>query len=152
LESGAVLSFGSDWPCSWPPDPFQNIQQAVTRTIWHSDDTGDIAGLPIDGAHQGGSTPTGKIYAAAERIGVREAVDAYTRSAAYAMFAEDRVGVLQVGRAADIVVLSQDIFAVPAEQIGETHALMTLVGGQVVFDAAAPNEIEPRALRAPALN
>jgi predicted amidohydrolase YtcJ len=150
LASGATLSFGSDWPCSWPPDPFQNIQQAVTRAIWHSDDTADIAGLPIDGAHQGGSVATGKVYAAAERIGVREAVDAYTRSAAYAMFAEDRVGVLGVGKAADLVVLSQDIFAVPAEQIGRTHALMTLVGGQVVFDAAAPNETEPRQLSAPA--
>jgi predicted amidohydrolase YtcJ len=149
LQSGAHLSFGSDWPCAWPPDPFQNMQQAVTRAIWHSDDTADITGLPIDGAHQGGSTPTGKIYGAAERISVREAVDAYTRSAAYAMFAEDRVGMLQVGKAADLVVLSQDIFAVPAEQIGETRALMTLVGGKVVFDATAPNETEPRPLRAP---
>jgi predicted amidohydrolase YtcJ len=150
LASGATLSLGSDWPCAWPPDPFQNIQQAVTRAIWHSDDTADIAGLPIDGAHQGGSVATGKTYAAAERIGVREAVDAYTRSAAYAMFAEDRVGVLGVGKAADLVVVSQDLFAVPAEQIGRTHALMTLVGGRVVFDAAAPNETEPRQLSAPA--
>jgi predicted amidohydrolase YtcJ len=150
LATGAILSFGSDWPCAWPPDPFQNIQQAVTRAIWHSDDTAGIAGLPIDGAHQGGSVATGKVYAAAERIDVREAVDAYTRSAAYAMFAEDRVGMLGVGKAADLVVLSQDIFAVPTEQIGLTHALMTLVGGRVVFDAAAPNETEPRQLRAPA--
>jgi predicted amidohydrolase YtcJ len=118
--------------------------------IWHSDDTADIAGLPIDGAHQGGSVATGKIYAAAERIGVREAIDAYTRSAAYAMFAEDRVGVLGVGKAADLVVLSQDIFAVPAEQIGQTRARMTLVGGRVVFDAETRNETEPRQLRAPA--
>jgi predicted amidohydrolase YtcJ len=150
LASGAILSFGSDWPCSWPPDPFQNIQQAVTRMIWHSDDTADVAGLPVDGAHQGGSVPTGKIYAAAERIGVREAVDAYTRSAAYAMFAEDRVGMLKVGMDADLVVLSQDIFAVPGGQIGRTHALMTLVEGEVVYDAAARNETEPRELRAAA--
>lgn len=150
LAVGALLAFGSDWPCSWPPDPFQNIQQAVTRAIWHSDDTADIAGLPVDGAHQGGSVPTGKVYAAAERIDVRQAVDAYTRSAAYAMFAEDRLGVLGAGKAADLVVLSQDIFAVVPEQIGGTHALMTVVGGQVVFDATAPNEAEPRPLSAPA--
>ena len=57
---------------------------------------------------------------------------------------------LKVGMDADLVVLSQDIFAVPGGQIGRTHALMTLVGGEVVYDAAARNETEPRELRAAA--
>ena len=32
-DSGALLAFGSDWPCAWPPDPFVNIQEAVTRAV-----------------------------------------------------------------------------------------------------------------------
>jgi predicted amidohydrolase YtcJ len=133
LASGATLVFGSDWPCAWPPDPFVNMQQAVTRQVWHSDDTENIQGLPIDGAHQGGSAPTGKTYLPDERITVREAVDAYTRAAAYAAFEDDHVGSLTPGKDADLVVLSQDVFSVEALQIANTRALLTMVGGKVVF-------------------
>ncbi len=137
LSSGAVVVFGTDWPCAWPPDPFVNVQQAVTRQIWQSADTASIAGLPVDGAHQGGSVPTGKIYVPEERITVREAIDAYTRSAAYAAFAEDHVGTLVPGKDADLVVLSQDVFSVDALEIARTHALLTMVGGKVVFESPA---------------
>ena len=136
LAAGAPLAFSSDWPCMWPPDPFVNIQQAVTRQIWRSPDTGGIETAPFDGAQQGGALPQlGKIYYPEERLGVREGVDAYTRGAAYASFADDRVGALTKGRYADLVVLSQDIFTVAAADIGKTHALLTMVGGKVVFDA-----------------
>ncbi|HEY2634168.1 MAG TPA: amidohydrolase family protein, partial [Steroidobacteraceae bacterium] len=50
LKNGVVLGFSSDWPCSWPPNPFVSIQAAITREIWHSDDTADIVDLPLDGA------------------------------------------------------------------------------------------------------
>jgi hypothetical protein len=135
LGSGAVIVFGTDWPCAWPPDPFVNVQQAVTRQIWQSADTGSIAGLPVDGAHQGGSVATGKIYVPEERITVREAIDAYTRNAAYAAFSEDHVGTLVSGKDADLVVLSQDVFSVDALDIARTHAQLTMVGGKVVFEA-----------------
>jgi predicted amidohydrolase YtcJ len=70
-----------------------------------------------------------------EAIGVRESVDAYTRGAAYAAFADDRVGSLMPGKFADLVVLSQDLFGVPPEDIGKTRVLLTMVGGKVVFEA-----------------
>jgi predicted amidohydrolase YtcJ len=135
LAQGAVLVFGSDWPCAWPPDPFVNMQQAVTRQIWHSADTANVQSLPLDGAHQGGSVPTGEIYVPAERISVREAVDAYTRSAAFAAFDEDHVGTLTPGKDADLLVLSQDVFTVDPLQIAATRALLTMVGGKVVYEA-----------------
>jgi predicted amidohydrolase YtcJ len=134
-EGGAILVFGSDWPCAWPPDPFVNIQQAVTRQIWHSNDTAGIESMPMDGAHQGGSVATGKIYSAEERIGVRDAIDAYTRNAAYAAFNEDHTGALVPGMYADLVVLSQDVFAVDPQDISKTRALLTMVGGKIVFEA-----------------
>jgi len=136
LSSGVVLAFGSDWPCLWPPDPFTNMQQAVTRQIWRSADTAGIETEPLDGAQQGGAVPLpGRRYVPEEAIGVRDAVDAYTRGAAYATFADGRVGSLMPGKYADLVVLSQDLFGVPAEDIGKTRVLLTMVGGKTVFEA-----------------
>jgi predicted amidohydrolase YtcJ len=44
------------------------------------------------------------------------------------------MGMLEAGKDADLVVLSQDIFSIPHEEIAKTHALMTMVGGTAVFD------------------
>ncbi len=138
LTDGAELAMSSDWPCMWPPDPFVNMQQAVTRQIWRSPDIAGIETAPFDGAGQAGALPqAGRIYYPEERISVREAVDGYTRGSAHASFFEDRVGALTKGRYADLVVLSQDVFSVPASHIGMTRALLTMVGGKIVFDAEA---------------
>jgi predicted amidohydrolase YtcJ len=132
-QSGATLAFSSDWPCTWPPDPFVSMQQATTRQIWRSADTANIAGEPMDGAAQAGAAATGGVYAPAERITVEDAVRAYTRGSAYAAFADGDVGTLEVGKLADLAVLSQDIFAVSHEAIGGTRVTMTMVGGKVVY-------------------
>ena len=68
-----------------------------------------------------------------ERITVEQAVAAYTKTGAYANFSEKRTGTLEVGKFADLAVLSQDIFTAPHETIGGTHVVMTMVGGKVVF-------------------
>ena len=131
--SGAVLAFGTDWPCAWPPDPFVNIQEAVTREIWRSEHTANVMNQPLDGAAQAGSRPTGKTYTPEERITVEQAVDAYTRGAAYAAFFDKLAGTLEAGKAADLAVLSQDIFTVPPWEIGKTRVVMTMVGGKTVY-------------------
>jgi predicted amidohydrolase YtcJ len=136
LHDGAVLAFSSDWPCFWPANPFLGIQEAVTREIWHSDDTAGVIDLPLDGAWQAGARPTGRLYTPEQRVSVREAVDAYTRAAAFAEFAEQRLGTLEPGKLADLAVLSQDIFSVAASRIGETQVLLTLVGGRIVHEVA----------------
>ncbi len=132
-EQGAVLAFSSDWPCTWPPDPFVSIQQTATRQVWKSDDTANVAGQPMDGAAQGGAKPTGAIYVPDERIPVEHAVRAYTSGSAYAAREEDRLGTLETGKFADLAVLSQDIFSVSPDTIGKTRVTMTLVGGKVVY-------------------
>ena len=133
LADGTTVAFSSDWPCTLPPDPFLGIQQAVSRDVWRSADTESIVGNPFDGAGQGGAARTGDIYVPEERISVPEAVQAYTLGSAYVAFLDDRVGTLEVGKEADLVVLSQDLFSVPHESIGATRAVMTMVGGQVVY-------------------
>jgi predicted amidohydrolase YtcJ len=131
-QSGAVLAFSSDWPCTWPPSPFVSIQQAATRQVWKSADTANIAGEGLDGAGQGGAAVTGAIYVPEERISVVDAVRAYTQGSAFAAFSDRQVGTLEVGKLADLTVLSQDIFAVPLESIGKTRVVTTMVGGKIV--------------------
>jgi hypothetical protein len=114
LTSGAALAFSSDWPCNWPPDPFAGIQKAVTR----------------EARRRNGPVETNLPE---ERLTVEQAVDAYTRGSAYAKFAEDRTGTLEVGKEADLVELSQDIFHIAPNEIGKTRAVMTMVAGRVVF-------------------
>jgi predicted amidohydrolase YtcJ len=135
-QSGAVLAFSSDWPCTWPPNPFVSIQETATRQAWKSADTINIAGEPLDGAGQGGAVATGAIYVPEERITVVDAVRAYTRGSAFAAFSDKEVGTLEVGKLADLAVLSQDIFMAPLETIGKTRVVTTMVGGKIVYDAA----------------
>jgi hypothetical protein len=134
-EDGATLAFSSDWPCTWPPDPFVSIQQTATRQVWKSDDTANVAGGSLDGAAQGGAKPTGAVYVPEERIKVEDAVRAYTWGSAYAAREEDRLGTLESGKFADLAVLSQDIFSVRPDLIGKTRVTMTMVGGKVVYTA-----------------
>ena len=134
-QSGAVLAFSSDWPCTWPPSPFVGIQAATTRQVWKSADTAGIAGGSLDGAGQGGAVATGAVYLPDERITVADAVHAYTQGSAFAAFSDARVGTLEAGKLADLAVLSQDIFTVPLETIGKTRVITTMVGGKIVYSA-----------------
>lgn len=121
-KSGANLAFGSDWPCTWPPDPMSAIQQSTLRVVRQ------LFTAPS-------AAPKIPTYAAPEeRLTVEQAVDAYTKGGAYARFSDNRIGTLEPGKQADLAVLSQDIFSIPHEQIGSTHVVLTMVGGKTVFD------------------
>lgn len=78
-----------------------------------------------------------------EALTREQAVTAYTRGSAYAEMAEREKGTLAPGMLADIAVLSQDIFTVPAPQLPATTSVLTIVGGRIVHDELTP----PRMLR-----
>jgi predicted amidohydrolase YtcJ len=63
------------------------------------------------------------------------AVEAYTQSPAYLMRREDKTGSLEVGKLADMIVVDQDIFRIPVDNIGKTQVLLTLLGGEEVYRA-----------------
>lgn len=70
-----------------------------------------------------------------EALSREQAVIAYTRTAAYAEFAEQDKGTLTVGKVADLAVLSQNIFTVPIPKMLQTESVLTMVNGVVVYDA-----------------
>ena len=70
-----------------------------------------------------------------EAISREQAVTAYTLTSAYAEFAEKDKGSLEPDKLADLAVLSQDIFKVPADDLPRTASVLTLVNGKIVYDA-----------------
>jgi len=134
-QSGATLAFSSDWPCTWPPDPFVGMLQVVRRTVWHAAATSSMVGGIFDGGGQGGAVPSLSAYVPEESITVEQAVKAYTFGSAYARFSENRLGTLEDGKEADLAVLSQDIFSAATGDLAKTRVVMTMVGGKVVFAA-----------------
>ena len=79
-----------------------------------------------------GTTATGKPLLPAEAITVHAAVEAFTEGVAYVNHEEDLAGALAPGMLADVAVLDQDLYAIPADAIGATSVAMTIAGGQVV--------------------
>lgn len=115
LDTGARLAFGSDAPVE-PLDVLAGIHAAVTRR-----------------RPDGAPGPDG--WQPQERITAMEAVRAYTLGAAYASGEEMIKGTLTPGKLADMVVLSRDITACPAEEILSTRVEVTILGGQIVYRA-----------------
>jgi predicted amidohydrolase YtcJ len=116
LRAGATLAMGSDWSVS-TPDPFQQMEVAVTRV-----DPGDRVGAP---------------FLPEERIGVEDAMTAFTRGSAFVNHLDDRTGTIAPGMAADLVVVDRDIGSPEAGPIGDARALLTMVEGGVVHEDPA---------------
>ena len=70
----------------------------------------------------------------AEKITVAEALSAYTRSNAYGAFMEDRLGTIEAGKLADLVVLSEDILNLDPARIPNVMVDYTIVGGTVRYE------------------
>jgi hypothetical protein len=73
-----------------------------------------------------------------------DALIAHTRGSAYQILQENNLGSIAPGKLADLVVIDRDYLTVPADQIKDIKAVMTIVGGRVVYDAAAPSSTATR--------
>ena len=113
MEAGVPVCFGSDWTVA-PMDPIAGIYAAATRRT-------------LDGAHPGGWIPR-------ERVSVEDAVRAYTLGGAYAAYEERAKGSIEVGKLADLVVLSRDILTMEPERLREAEVDMTVFDGRVVYE------------------
>jgi hypothetical protein len=115
LDAGARLAFGTDWPIA-PLNPLLGIWAAVTRQT-------------LDNKHPEGWIPQ-------QRLTLEEALVAYTQGGAYAELQEKFKGMIAPQMLADMVVLSADLFSIPANQIKEERVLLTMVGGKVAYEEA----------------
>jgi predicted amidohydrolase YtcJ len=111
LDKGVRLAFGTDWSVA-PLNPLPTLYAATTRAT-------------LDGKNPGGWVPE-------QKISIEEAVSAYTSGSAFAEFQEGVKGTIARGMFADLVILSDDIFSIPAARIKDVTVLTTIVGGKVV--------------------
>lgn len=113
LDTGAVLAFGSDSPVA-PLNPLFGVYAAVTRRT-------------LDDNNPGGWIPE-------QKISVDETVRAFTWGSAFAEFQDGWKGTLEVGKLADLIILSEDIFTIDAVKIKDAKVLTTVMGGNVVYE------------------
>jgi len=112
LKSGGMLAYGADWSVA-SANPLEGIEVALTRIA-------------------PGNT-TSKPLLEKERITIEQAVKAYTLNVAYVNHLDKEIGSIKAGKRADLIVLDQNIFAIPATQISKTQVLVTLFKGKEVF-------------------
>jgi len=119
LRSGAQLCFGSDWPVS-SPNPLWELHTAVNRTV--------PPGYPY------AEPAEGEVFLPDERIGLADAIAAFTIGSAYVNHAESVAGSIEPGKQADLVVLDRDLFAQPPGEIALAQVDLTLAAGKLVYD------------------
>jgi len=112
IDKRIKFSFGSGWPLA-TLNPLMGIYAAVTRKLPES--------TQADGWHP------------EQKLTVKEAIEAYTLSNAFAAFEENEKGSVSVGKYADFVVLSDDLLTIDPAQIPTMNVVMTVVGGKVVY-------------------
>ena len=114
LESGIPLPLGSDFPVELA-NPFYGLHAAVTRQ--------NRDNQPVKGWYEH------------EALTIEQAFKGFTLDAAYGGHMEDNIGSLVPGKWADFILVDQDIFAVPAQDIWKTQVIQTWLAGEKVFDA-----------------
>jgi predicted amidohydrolase YtcJ len=115
LNHGVRLAFGTDWDVA-PLNPMHTLYAAVTRAT-------------LDGNNPNGWFPE-------QKLTITEAIEAYTLGSAFAEFQENEKGSIATGKLADMIVVNEDLFSIPAEKIREAKILKTFVGGKLVYQAA----------------
>lgn len=115
LRAGGRLAYGADWSVA-SANPFEGIEVALTRIA-----------------------PEGKFepLEPREAITLAQALRAYTLNVAYVNHLDKQTGSIAVGKSADLIVLDQDLFKIPARQIHTTRVMLTLFQGRAVHGSLA---------------
>ncbi len=109
IDSGAVVTNGTDAPVE-DVDPIASFHASISRRM-----------------------ANGEVFYEDQRMTREEALRSYTIDAAYAAFEEDAKGSLEVGKYADLTVLSRDIMTIPEDEIPGTRVVYTILSGQLAY-------------------
>ncbi|MEP0860218.1 MAG: amidohydrolase [Ignavibacterium sp.] len=112
LEAGVKLCFGTDWYVA-PLNPMLGLYAAVTRRT-------------LDDKNPDGWIPE-------QKISVEDAIKCYTLNSAYAAFEENIKGSIEVGKLADLIVLSEDILTIDPVKIKDAEVVMTVFDGKIIY-------------------
>lgn len=121
VRAGARLVCGSDWPVT-SPDPLAAIHTGVNRTA-----VPEYAGEEVDP----------EPLLPHEALDLDTALAGYTSGSAWINHAESGTGSIEAGKAADLAVISHDLFALPPSELHTARVDLTIAGGRVVFDRSA---------------
>jgi predicted amidohydrolase YtcJ len=116
IDAGVIMASASDFPVTIPFDPLIAIQIGTTRL--------------------GIVETTEEVLFPEERASLEDLITSFTYNGAYANFLENETGSIEVGKQADIIVLDQNLFEIPPNDIAKTKVLLTLVDGVEVFRAS----------------
>lgn len=111
LEKEIITAIGSDGPVT-DPNPMFNIYGAVNRC--------DIK--------------TGEECGPEQKVGIMDIIRMFTYNGAYASFEENIKGSLEVGKLADIIMLSDDILEYPSKKLMDIKTVLTMIDGKVVYE------------------
>lgn len=111
IENNVLAAGSSDCPITFS-NPFLNMYMAVNR-----------------------KTQTGQVINEKEGVSVKDALRMFTYNGAYASFEEDKKGSIEKGKLADLVILSDDLYAVDKEKIKDIKAELTMIDGEIVYQA-----------------
>jgi predicted amidohydrolase YtcJ len=87
---------------------------------------------------RGPDADAGPAWLPGELIDLPTAIAAYTTNGAFLSFEEKTRGTIEAGMAADLVVLDSNLFKIPAQEISETHVVLTLLDGKTVYPVSVP--------------
>jgi len=112
LEAGVKMCFGTDWYVA-PLNPLLGLYAAVTRRT-------------LDDKNPNGWIPE-------QKISIKDAIKCYTINSAYAAFEENIKGSIEVGKLADLIVLSDDILSIDPVKIKDVKVEMTMFDGKIIY-------------------
>jgi predicted amidohydrolase YtcJ len=122
LDAGAFSVIGSDWAVVPSVNPWISLETLVTRR-------------PPGGQ--------GEPVGAQEAITLKQAFDMYTIASARQQYDAHGRGTIERGKLADLVVIDRNIFEAPITTVHDTKVKLTIINGEIVYDAARPVPAKP---------
>ena len=121
LDAGVIITGSNDYPITLDYAPLHAIEAGATQCSPYpgEDEQVDVYTRNADQA-----------------VTVYEMLEMYTSNGAYAAFLDDRVGTIEVGKRADLVVLSQNILTCDVKAISDTIVNYTISDGRIVYEQA----------------
>ncbi len=125
VKAGVRITSSGDYPVSFMNDPFMGIRAGVTRNLYSESYYGEEIDDMDDERY---------LLNPAERLTVRDMIEAYTINGAYQMFREDEIGSLKPGKKADFIVLDGNPLETDPLKIDGIKVLRTVLGGKTVYE------------------